>query len=392
MWATFKATVVSLVRNPQVMVWTAVFPIVLSTIFSFMFSSLANDGTVDAVSVAVVSDDDWETSVFSQQVDALSSADVGILDVREVPDADEARALLNKGEVTGFYELDGEGTPRLVTSPTGSGADAIAHSVNVSILETVASAYVQGRNIVEEVAAKNPAALADRDALQDLLSDAAGVREVSLTHGTPDETVRYYYALLGMTALFGAMLATWSVTGSLPTSSALGARRALAPIGRAAQLAGVLLGSWAIAMACLLVALLYMRVVVGVAFAGREALCLVGLAATSLLATGIGTLVGALPLNAGMRSGINTAISCGGSLFAGLYGQPSMGLADAVAAAVPAEAWLNPARLISDLFYALYYYDSLAPFLLRLAACVAYALALFAVSGVLVGRTRYEHL
>ena len=48
--------------------------------------------------------------------------------------------------------------------------------------------------------------------------------------------------------------------------------------------------------------------------------------------------------------------------------------------------------MISDLFYALYHYDSLAPFCLRLAACSVFALILPGVSSILMGRRAYEHL
>ncbi len=69
-----------------------------------------------------------------------------------------------------------------------------------------------------------------------------------------------------------------------------------------------------------------------------------------------------------------------------------MELSDALAQAWPPEAWLNPARLIADLFYSLYYYDSLNPFGLRLLVCAAMAVVFFAVSAVFLRRQRHEHL
>ena len=88
-------------------------------------------------------------------------------------------------------------------------------------------------------------------------------------------------------------------------------------------------------------------------FSGREGLCLVGIAASSLLSCGIGALVGALPgrMGSDSRRGILTALTCLLSLFAGLYGEPTMELADTVAHAFPAATWLNPVCLIRDLFY-----------------------------------------
>lgn len=57
-----------------------------------------------------------------------------------------------------------------------------------------------------------------------------------------------------------------------------------------------------------------------------------------------------------------------------------MALGDTIARSFPAEAWLNPARLISDVFYSLYFYESLAPFLAKLVACLGYALVLLVIA------------
>ena len=71
--------------------------------------------------------------------------------------------------------------------------------------------------------------------------------------------------------------------------------------------------------------------------------------------------MGALPgrMGSDSRRGILTALTCLLSLFAGLYGEPTMELADTVAHVFPAVTWLNPVCLIRDLFYTVYYYDTL---------------------------------
>ena len=69
-----------------------------------------------------------------------------------------------------------------------------------------------------------------------------------------------------------------------------------------------------------------------------------------------------------------------------------MELADTIAQALPAATWLNPVCLIRDLFYTVYYYDTLVPFSLRLAACAGIAAVLLAVSAACMRRSAHEHL
>ena len=446
MWTTFKATVRTLLLTPSAVVWTLIFPIVLATVFNFMFEPMRSTGSVEAVDVAVVAEDAWEDSPFSQVVDTLSEADEPLLAVHPVATEQEARELIAEGSVAGAYivdaagnernaeqsgsdELDavdaagpadaagaasGSGTaagssdvstvtssagstgaPRIILAPAGSGTGSDAsYDVNRAILESVVTSYLQSEALIEELATHDPVALSDPTTIENALGLSVSVREVSLTHAQPDSMVRFYYALLGMASIFAAQLAGESVWHLQPTSSAAGARRAVSGTSRMRLLIPTIGACWAISTTFLAIAFGYICLTAHIDFSGREGLCLVGIAASSLLSCGIGALVGALPgrMGSDSRRGILTALTCLLSLFAGLYGEPTMELADTVAHVFPAATWLNPVCLIRDLFYTVYYYDTLVPFSLRLAACAGIAAVLLAVSAACMRRSAHEHL
>lgn len=458
MWTTFKTTVRTLLLTPSAVVWTLIFPIVLATVFNFMFEPMRSTGSVEAVDVAVVADDAWEDSPFSQVVDTLSEADEPLLAVHPVATEQEARELIAEGSVAGAYivdaagnegnaeqsgsdELDavdaagpadaagaasdpdnadatgaasGSGTaagssdvststssagstgaPRIILAPAGSGTGSDAsYDVNRAILESVATSYLQSEALIEELDTHDPVALSDPTTIENALGLSVSVREVSLTHAQPDSMVRFYYALLGMASIFAAQLAGESVWHLQPTSSAAGARRTVSSTSRMRLLIPTIGACWAVSTTFLAIAFGYICLTAHIDFSGREGLCIVGIAASSLLSCGIGALVGALPgrMGSDSRRGILTALTCLLSLFAGLYGEPTMELADTIAQALPAATWLNPVCLIRDLFYTVYYYDTLVPFSLRLAACAGIAAVLLAVSAACMRRSAHEHL
>lgn len=458
MWTTFKATVRTLLLTPSAVVWTLIFPIVLATVFNFMFEPMRSTGSVEAVKVAVVADDAWEDSPFSQVVDTLSEADEPLLAVHPVAGEKEARVLLAEGSVAGAYVVDAAGNegnaeqsesdeldavdaagpadaagaasdpdnadaagaasdsgtaagssdvststssagstgaPRIILAPAGSGTGSDAsYDVNRAILESVATSYLQSEALIEELATHDPVALSDPTTIENALGLGVSVREVSLTHAQPDSMVRFYYALLGMASIFAAQLADESVWHLQPTSSAAGARRTVSSTSRMRLLIPTIGACWAVSTTFLAIAFGYICLTAHIDFSGREGLCLVGIAAASLLSCGIGALVGALPgrMGSDSRRGILTALTCLLSLFAGLYGEPTMDLADTIAQAIPAATWLNPVCLIRDLFYTVYYYDTLVPFALRLAACAGIAAVLLAVSTACMRRSAHEHL
>ena len=400
MGTSFLVSVKSLVRTPSVIVWVLAFPLIMSAIFLFMFSGMRTDGVVDPVPVALVAPadekDDASAGSFTQVAEALAEpGEDQLLDLRRVGTADEAEVLLASGEIDGYFEIASDGAPALTVGSayTLASADG-ASAVNRTILETIASSYVQSRALLEEVAQRDPAALADPAAVTDALGIQVAVERVQITHARPEEIVRYYYALLGMSTLMASQAGMLAVAYAQPGVSALGARRAVSGTSRLRQLAGCVLGAWAVSTVALTLAFAFLRLVAGVDFGGREGLALVSVAVCALLATALGACVGALPLSAGIsaRSGILTALTCVLSLFAGLYGTAAMELADNLAHTLPWTSWVNPTKLVCDTFYALYYYTSLAPFAARLAACVAGALALLAVAGAIFRRQSYEHL
>lgn len=389
MFNTIITTVKTLLRRPSTWVWGAVFPVALSTMFMFMFANLSSDGKIDPVPVAVVADEAWDASTFKNVAASLAKeGDDQLLEIHECDDAAAANRALKAGEVAGIYTVDDAGTPRLTMLSSYDSSRASSVLTDRSILETVASSYTQNAELMSQIAQDNPAAVARA------LSLEGGTRRVSLTRATPDGTVIYYYALFGLVAMMSAEFAALSVVDLQPNLSGLGARRCVGGLSKTASLAGIFVGSWLVSFASMAVAIGYVRLVVGVDFGGREGLCLLGGAASALAATGLGLFVGTLPVKGGKasKSGILTGFATTCALFAGLYGEPAMALADDVARACPVECWLNPVKLICDMFNRLYFFEDLGPFAVRAGALVLMALVFVAAATLIFGRSRYEHL
>ena len=100
----------------------------------------------------------------------------------------------------------------------------------------------------------------------------------------------------------------------------------------------------------------------------------------------------ATKVDAGIKGGVLSGIVCVSSLFAGLYGQPVMELADELNAAFPALEFVNPATQIAQTFYSIMYYDTFQRAFEHVLVLLAMTAVLLAVSLVLVRRQRYESL
>jgi len=396
MWHTFRYTLVSLIQEKSIVIWVVFFPIILSTLFAAMFTNIESGAFhLDPAPCAVVRDAVYtspENAAFPQMIEALDKeGDSHLLDVTYVDAVADAQTLVADGSVLGYYALDSAGTPTLTVSPVSdtNSMDAIEQT----ILADIANEYIHARATFAEIAEADPAALANAAVLQSIADRTDYTQQVSITANPSAQSVRYFYALLGFAALMAAMIALQAIVRTQPNLSAVGARRTVSGISRSRTLAGALLASWVLSFGCLVLAFLYMRFALGIGFGGRDGACLLGLLVASLMTTAFGACIGAIPkLTEGAKGGMLTGITCVLSLFAGLYGTPSLSLADQMARTVPWLVTANPVKKVADLFYSLYFYTSYEPFLTDIAILLALAGIFAVVAAVFMRRQRYASL
>ena len=231
------------------------------------------------------------------------------------------------------------------------------------------------------------------EAASAFMSNAVKTQQVDVLRVQASSTVRYYYALMGFAALMSITVSINAVSAARANTSAVGARRQISGVSPARQLAVAMAASFVTVFFCLLLAFAYMRFVLGVEFGGRDGLAMLALAACALMSTALGAAIGAIPkISTPGKAGIATGITCFCALFAGLYGEPSMQLADRVSQSAPWAVLVNPAAQAANAFYDLTYYDSLAPFFATLCVLAVMAAVFFVVAALLMRRQNYERL
>ncbi|WP_302718473.1 ABC transporter permease [uncultured Senegalimassilia sp.] len=409
MKALFFHTVRMLVRQRDVLVWVIAFPLVLATLFHVMFANFDEYYRADPVSCAVVADENYHATramFFREMLQQVSvEGDDQLLDVHEAANADEARNLVLSGDAAAVITVDDEGLPSMDVSPLAS--RTLDQTIVRAVLDRYRQLYAEMKQVFLaqagaadlqapptdaqlEAFAQTPGA---DQAVQAFMADAVGTQQVDVLRVASSGTVRYYYALMGFAALMSITVAIHSVSAVRANTSAVGARRQVSGTSVTRQLAVSMAASFAVVFACLLLAFAYMRLVLGVEFGGRDGLAVVAIAACALMSVGFGAVLGALPgMPVAGKVGLATGITCLCALFAGLYGEPAMQLADQISQTAPWAVLINPAAQAANAFYDLTYYDSLAPFFSTVGVLVAMAAAFFVAAALLMRGHNYERL
>ena len=413
MRALFVHTVRMLLRRRDVLIWVVLFPLALATLFQIMFSNFDEYYRVEPANCVVIDDENYRSSqavFFREMLDAVSEpGDDQVLSVSKVETPDEGHAAVLAGDAAACITVDSEGLPSMQVSPLS--VSSTTGSLDQSIVRAVLDQYRQTYAEMKQTFMAQPLAqdmqsapsqesfesFATMPGMQEaasaFMSDAVKTQQVDVLRVKSSSTVRYFYALMGFASLMSITVAICAVSATRANTSEVGARRQIAGVSPMKQMAVTMAASFVAVFGCLLLAFAYMRFVLGVEFGGRDGLAVVAIAVCALMSTALGAAIGAIPsMPTPGKEGLATGITCLCALFAGLYGEPSMQLADQIAQNAPRAALINPAAQAANAFYDLTYYDSLAPFFLTMCVLLVMAAAFFVVAAVLMWWQNYERL
>ncbi len=377
-WHIFTYRLRCISREFATLFWSAAFPILLATLFGMAFSNLSSSEAFTMIPIAVVENDAYvQEAALGEALDATTDGK-RLFDIT-LCDRAQADRLLSERSVTGVLELAEDGHLTVTVSGTG---------INQTILKNFADIYLQQKNAYTGIAMQNPAAL--ERLMQKKASEAEYIKEVPMGASTPDNTVVYYFALIAMACMYGSFQGMTTVSSIQANQSDIAARCNLVPIHKLKMFGASLSAALLVQLISILILIAYLGVVIGVQFGDRLGYILLACAAGTTLGVSFGAMVSALLKR---RDGLKVAILIGLSMvctfFAGLM-YPDMKYI--VAKNVPLFSYLNPANLIADAFYALYYYNTLDRYLLNIGLLFGFSGVFFFVVFFVMRRQKYASL
>ncbi|WEV68223.1 ABC transporter permease [Bifidobacterium sp. ESL0769] len=411
MFTTFKAYLKAGVRNPSIVFWVLAFPLIMLVMFHLMFSDINDLIHVDPQSMAVAEDSNWSKTAGAEQVvkalageqdaDGKSQAkgktskndNEKLITIKQASGVADAKRMVADGKAKGYLYVDDSGALHMALADTTVNSGNQAVSMSVTALDYALQQYNETGRVVTAIAAKNHAVMANPQVRSSIGSSDGFLQHVSVTSVKPHRFARYYFSLLGMACLLGMTVSINLITLTQANLSALGVRASVSPLPKIKQAIATLMASWVLSFACMLIAFLAMRYVIGIGIAGREPAAVLAVAASTLMASALGLVIGAISkLSKRAKLSLSTVLTCFLSLFTGLYGTGAMALGDRLRQKAPVIAQLNPARQVSDLFYDLLYYDNYRPFYIGLAIMAATTVVFVLIVVAMLRRQRYEHL
>ncbi len=367
-----KYGVKALVQDKEIMFWSAIFPLILGTLFHFTLSNLSGVESFQLIPVAIV-DNQEENVVF---VEFIKSIDGEIVEI-QYADEQEALKLLEENTVKGVFYASEE--PSLTI---------LQNSMETSILGSVFESFLQGQRVVENIMREHPENL--EKAMETYMSVDTTVHEVSVDGKAMNFTLQFFYALIGMGCMYGAFLGMKVSINMQANLTPLAARRCVSP----AHKLGVVVKDTVIAI-CIqwinsTILLCYLRYILDIGLENQWGYILLTTYTGGVIGVSVGVFIGAIgKMRENTKTGIIIAETMVFCFLAGLMDSQMPLRVDQVA---PIVNDLNPVALITNSFYSLNTYNNMEAFYKNITTMLLYSVLLIVGSYFMVRREQYDSI
>ena len=390
----FKYAFKTLFKNKMLIFWTFAFPIILGSFFKMAFSNIENSEKLDIINIAIVQNEDFEhNDIFKTVFNELSDEEnEKRLFNTQYTIEERANELLNNGQIIGFLKLEGN-EPKLTFATNG---------IDQTVFKYVTEEIIQTNDImtnmaIEEVQKEIKSGnynISYDDIYNKVMEisrendDSVNLKNIS--NKNLSYTMIEFYTLISMTCLYGGMLSIVAINQTLANMSNKGKRIAVSPTKKSTTVLSSLLASYLVQLIGLSILFVYTIFVLKVDYGDNIALVTLLAMVGSLAGLSIGILVGTIfKTNENAKTGILISITMLGCYLSGMMGITMKYVIDKN---IPIINKINPASMITDGFYSLYYYDTLNRYWFNISSLLIFACVLIAISFFSLRRQKYDSI
>jgi ABC-2 type transport system permease protein len=355
------------------------FPIVLATLFKVAFANIAASEVFKTIDVAMVINKDYEENAgFKGALDDVSKDGTDKLFNVNLTNEKSAETLLKNSKIDGYIYLNPD--VNLVVKSEG---------LNQTVIKAFLDDYKTKASTISTIADTIPES-EHANLIKDTISFKEYTKEILPSKGLPDTTLNYFYALIALACLYGGFSGLKEITDIQGDLSKRAARINMAPVHKMKVFIYSLCAAFTIQFIAILIVLSYLHFALKIDFGNQLfyilLLCFVG------CGTGIsfGAMISALVKKSeGIKIGVLIGTSMTESFLAGLM---YVDMKYIVEKSIPILSYINPASLITDGFYTLYYYNDHQRFFINISILSLLSILFCLTTYSIIRRQKYASL
>ena len=388
----FKYSLKVLLKNKALLFWTFIFPIVLGTFYNMAFSNIEKSEKMSVMDIAIVESDNFnDNQIYKEAFNSLSDKnnDDRLFNITYT-NLGESKKLLEENKIVGYLVFD-ESDINITVNSNGDYETILKIAVDEitsekKIYETLVKKEVEGQ-------VRNGNYNIDYEKIMSNITEkikSSDVKIKNITSNNISYTMIEYYNLVAMASLYGALISMFIVNKKLANMDSVGKRTSISSIKKGSMLISSLLASYIVQLMGLLLLFLYTIFVIKVDYGNNLWLVLLLASAGSLAGLSLGVAIATLiKTHEGAKTGILIAITMTWCFLAGMTGITMKYVIDKNIAILNI---INPANMITDGFYALYYYDTLNRFYFYIISLFVFSIIMILISLRGLRREQYDSI
>lgn len=381
----------TLFADKMLIFWTFAFPIILGTFFNMAFSNIENSEKLEIINIAIIDNENFKNNeTYIESFKELSDEkNEDRLFSIQYTNEKEAKELLQNDNIIGYMIL--EERPKIVVKENG---------INETIFKYVTEEIAQTTNIINNIAEeeiKKEILTGNynidnekiyKNILEMIRKQEANIEDIS--NDNLSYTMIEFYTLIAMTCLYSGILGVVAINKNLANMSSNGKRVSVAPIPKKTIVLSSVIASYVTQLIGLTLLFIYTIFVLKVNYGTNLPLIILLGIVGSLAGLSMGIAIGSvLKTNETIKTGIIMSVTMLGCFLSGMMGITMKYIIDKN---IPIINKINPASMITDGFYSLYYYDTLDRFYFNIASLLVFSFIMIVISYFSLRRQKYDSI
>ncbi len=383
-----KYSLKTLFRSKALIFWTFAFPIILGTFFKMAFSDIENSEKLDIIDIAIVDNDNFNNDiVFKNTFKELSdkNSENYMFNTRYIS-LNECKKLLEEEKVSACI-LFNDNDINVNVNKSG-----INETVTKYVIDEVQSKKVILTNIITKELENNNYMVNYEEivSLANNIMNNSKAKFKDISRTNLSYTMIEFYTLIAMSCLYGSMLSMYIINYILPNMNSVGKRISVSGIKKSSLLISSLISSYIVQVVGIFILFIYTIFVLKVDYGNNIDKVILLMLTGSFAGLSLGVLVSSLiKTNENAKTGILVGITMLMCFMSGMMGITMKYIIDKN---VRVLNLINPASMITDGFYSLYYYDTFNRYYFNVISLLVFSAVMLLISYISLRRQRYDSI
>lgn len=388
-YQNLKYSLKILLRNKALIFWTFAFPIILGLFFNLAFQNIEKKEQLQVIDIAIINSNDYNNNkIVKESLNELTKGKNKLFNIK-LTDEKTSKDLLKNNKIIGYLTFE-ENQVNITVKNSG-----VEETILKQVLEQIqTNSKIINKKVEKEISEQvaTNKKINYEQIYQNALSllNENNIKINNISNKNLSYTMIEYYTLIAMACLYGALISMFIINYQLPNMNSTGKRISASPINKTKQLISSLLSAYIVQIIGLLLLFLFTIFILKVDYGKNLLYVIITSLCGALSGLSLGVATSTLfKTNENAKTGIIIAITM---LFCFLSGMMGITMKYIIDKNIPLLNMINPANMITDALYSLYYYNTFDRFYKDILSLLIFSFIMIIISIKGLRRQKYDNI